>query len=291
MNCYIQIWKLCHDWSELNLFFYMISERPNNVLGIFDCSFYIRRITLNDYHHQKRMDMGAYNLVETNYLETLDKAFLIPARQEQFIQETMFNNAPVRGIAIALNTITASTRRYTEKQIWCQQFDIRQFRIHRGGQRNVDFDAADKCHLYVMTMKAMNLQDDIPPISIDNCKDHTVLVFGLTLLQDATDNCHYPKLVGEPLRLELNLTFPLEHLSELIVLGWTKVLGSSSKLLCRWKEYLKRLLFLSRKDLIVFSYLSVGILVHFLMTIFHFLSMALFPFQIRNPALCRMSIG
>ena len=41
----------------------------------------------------------------------------------------------------------------------------------------------------------------------------------LTLMQDATENCHYPELVGEPLRLELNFTFPLEHVTELIVLG------------------------------------------------------------------------
>ena len=38
-------------------------------------------------------------------------------------------------------------------------------------------------------------------------------------MQDATENCHYPELVGEPLRLELNFTFPLEHVTELIVLG------------------------------------------------------------------------
>ena len=31
-------------------------------------------------------------------------------------------------------------------------------------------------------------------------------------MQDATENCQYPEHVGEPLRLELNFTFPLEHL-------------------------------------------------------------------------------
>ena len=38
-------------------------------------------------------------------------------------------------------------------------------------------------------------------------------------MQDATENCHYPELVGEPLRLELNFTNPLENVTELIVLG------------------------------------------------------------------------
>ena len=47
-------------------------------------------------------------------------------------------------------------------------------------------------------MKAMNFQDDIPSIPIDDFKDHYVLVFDLTSMQDATENCHYPELVGEP---------------------------------------------------------------------------------------------
>ena len=71
-------------------------------------------------------------------------------------------------------------------------------------------------------MKAINFQDDIPSIPIDNFKDHYVLVFDLTSMQDATENCYYPELVGEPLRLELNFAFPLEHVTELIVLGQRK---------------------------------------------------------------------
>ena len=68
-------------------------------------------------------------------------------------------------------------------------------------------------------MKAMNFQDDIPSIPIDDFKDHYVLVFDLTSMQDATENSHCPELVGEPLRLELNFTNPLENVTELIVLG------------------------------------------------------------------------
>ena len=65
----------------------------------------------------------------------------------------------------------------------------------------------------------MNFRDDIPSIPIDNFKDHYVPVFDLTAMQDATENCHYPEFVREPLRLELNFTFPLEQVTELIVLG------------------------------------------------------------------------
>ena len=197
----------------------MISDNPNVSLGIVDCSLYTRRVALKDGYHRKLMDMLAYTPVEFNYLETLAKTFTIRATQNQFIQENIFNNTPVRRIAIAMNTNSAFTGSYTNNPFWYQQFDFRQIRKLRGGQPIADFDAADNCRLHVTTMKAMNFQDDIPSIPIDNFKDHYVLVFDLTSMQDATENFHYPELVGGPLRLVLNFTFPLEHVTELIVLG------------------------------------------------------------------------
>ena len=66
---------------------------------------------------------------------------------------------------------------HTENPFWYQKIDLRKIIILRGGQPNVEFDAADNCCLYVTTMKAMNFQDDIPSNPIDNFKDHYVLVF------------------------------------------------------------------------------------------------------------------
>ena len=146
--------------------FYMISDDPNISLGIVDCSLYTRRIALKDDYHKKRMNMLAYTPVEFNYLETLAKTFISPARQNQFIQENIFNNAPVRWIAVAMNTNSAFTGSYTENPFWYQQFELRQIRKLRGGQPIVDFDDADNCRLYVATMKAMNFQDDIASIQL-----------------------------------------------------------------------------------------------------------------------------
>ena len=67
-------------------------------------------------------------------------------------------------------------------------------------------------------MKAINFQDDIPTIPIDSFKDHYVLVFDLTSMQDAIGKCPCRELVGEPLRLDLNFVIPLEHVTEPIVL-------------------------------------------------------------------------
>ena len=60
----------------------------------------------------------------------------------------------------------------------------------------------------------MNFQDDIPSIPIDKFKNQSVLVFSLTSKQDATENFHSPTIWLEP-----NFTFPLEYVTEFIVLG------------------------------------------------------------------------
>ena len=65
----------------------------------------------------------------------------------------------------------------------------------------------------------MNFQDDIPSIPVVNSTDHYVLLFDLTSMKDATEHCHHPELFGEPLRLELYFSSPVENVTEVIVLG------------------------------------------------------------------------
>ena len=94
--------------------FYMISDKPNVSLGIVHCSLYTRRTAFKDDYDKKRMEMLAYTPVEGNCMEILPKTSINPARKNQFIQESIFNNAPNRRIAFAMNTNSAFTRSYTE---------------------------------------------------------------------------------------------------------------------------------------------------------------------------------
>ena len=200
--------------------FYMISENPNVGLGIVDCSLYTRRVMLEEDYHKKRMPQLAYAPVEYNYMQTLAKTFIISARQNQFMQENIFNNAPIRRIAIAMNSNSAFNGSFAENPFWYQQFNLRDIGTLRGGQPIVHHDTTtDNCRLYVTIMKAVNFQDDIPSIPVDNFKDHCVLVFDLTSMQDPTEHCHYPEWIGEPLRLQLYFSSPLENNTEVIVLG------------------------------------------------------------------------
>ena len=58
-----------------------------------------------------------------------------------------------------------------------------------------------------------------PQLLLTILKTHYVLVFDLISIQDATVNCHYPQLIGEPLRLELFFIFRLDYFTQLFVLG------------------------------------------------------------------------
>ena len=80
------------------------------------------------------MDMLAYTPVEFNYKETLAKISIIPARQNQFIQENIFNNVPIHGFANAMNTNSGVTGSYIETQFWYQQIDLRHIRRLSGVQ-------------------------------------------------------------------------------------------------------------------------------------------------------------
>ena len=199
--------------------FDMIIEKPNISLGIVDCSLYTRRVMLKEDYHKKRMSQLAYAPFEYNYMETLAKTYIIPALQIQFIQKNFFNNAPTRRIAIVMNSNSAFPGSFAENPFWYQQFDLRDIRILREGQPIVHHDTTDTCRLYVTTMKAMNFQDDIPSIPVHHFMDHYVLVFDLTSMQDATEHCHYPEVFGEPLRLELYFSLPLENVTQVHVMG------------------------------------------------------------------------
>ena len=76
-------------------------------------------------------------------------------------------------------------------------------------------------------------------------------------MQVATENCHHPELVGELQRLEL-IFFPLEHVTELIVLGEGMSLVAVDKFGVGGEKHLKWRIFLSSKHSTVPHYSSVG---------------------------------
>ena len=135
----------------------------------------------------------------------------------------------------------------------------------------------------------MNFKDDIPSILIDSFKNHLLLLFVSTSMQDANENCHYAELVEEPLRLEKNFTIPLAHVTELVVLmerissvavDMFEVVGKKSKMdIVSFQQIIDRIRLL--------KYRYLGSNASDYVPIF---SNKTFASKKGNPAICRVSI-
>ena len=150
---------------------------------------------------------------------TIARTFIIPSRQNQFIQENVFNDAPIRRIAEAMNTNSAAAGSFREIFFNYEQFHLRELRIIRGGRAIISLDTTSPCRPYVTTMKALQFNEDFPALLMEDFQNHYIVVFDLTSLQDAAEHLHYPELSGESLRLEIFFQLPLEQVTEVIVLG------------------------------------------------------------------------
>ena len=151
-------------------------------------------------------------------METIARTFIILSRQNQFIQENVFNNAPIKKIAVAINTISAVARSFYKNPFNYEQFHLRELRIIRGGRTIISLETS-LCRPYVTTMKAMQFNEDYPSLPMEDFQNHYILVFDVTSLQDAAEQLHYPELSGESLRLEMFSQFLLDQVTQVIVLG------------------------------------------------------------------------
>ena len=199
--------------------FYMLSENSNVSLKIDDCSLFTRRMLVAEPNHQYLQWNLEREPAHYNNMETIARTFIIPSRQNQFIQENVSNNAPIRKIAVALNANSAVAGSFHENHFNYQQFQLSELRIIRGGRAIISLDTTSPCCPYVITMKAMQFNEDFPALPMEDFQNHYILVFDLTSLQDAAEHLHYLELSGESLRVEMFYQLSLEQVTEVIVLG------------------------------------------------------------------------
>ena len=110
-------------------------------------------------------------------------------------------------------------------------------------------------------------------------------------MQDANGNCHYPELVGEPLRLELNFTQLLENVTELIVLAERMSSVAVDKFSVVGTNVWRWIILLCNKLSIVSLCSNIGTSVRSHKTMFQLLIMTLLLLSTRNPAVCRVNLG
>ena len=146
--------------------FYTVSFNPHVSLKVLDCSLFTRRVVVNEVYHQTIKYQLTPQPACYNFLETIARTFIIPSGQKQFIQENVLSNAPIRRVAIAMNTNSAFTGHFQENPFHYQKFGLRElglrefakriwFRIVRGSRAIVSLDTSNDCRGYVTTMKAI----------------------------------------------------------------------------------------------------------------------------------------
>ena len=111
---------------------YMISYNPHVFLKVLDCSLFTRRF--NEVYHQTIQYQLTHQPACYNFMETIAHTLINPSGQNQFIQENVFNNAPIRRVAIAMKTNSAFTGHFQENPFHYQKFGLRELRIVRGGR-------------------------------------------------------------------------------------------------------------------------------------------------------------
>lgn len=154
-----------------------------------------------------------------NYDEDLGKTFIIPSGQNQFIQENIFNNAPIRRLAWAMNLNTAFTGDRTLNPFHYRKFGLREIKIVRGNQVVYHVNYNNNSRAYITTMEALKYNDDGPAVAYDDYDNHFVNVCDLTSMQEANVQMYYPDVVASSLRIELYFNANLENTVELVIFG------------------------------------------------------------------------
>ena len=120
--------------------FYMISYKPHVSLRVPDCSLFTRRwcrftrrVVVNEVYHQTIKYQLTHQPACYDFMETIARTFIIPSGQNQFIQGNVFNNAPIRRIAIAMNTNSAFTGHLQESRFHYRKLTAGAENCSRGG--------------------------------------------------------------------------------------------------------------------------------------------------------------
>ena len=199
--------------------FYMLSDNPNVGLIIVDSLLFTRRVSVVEPNHQYLQCNLEREPAQNKHTETIARTSIISSRQNQFMQEKKFNNAPLRKITVAMNTNSAFAGSFHENSFTYQQFHLRELRVIQCRRAIFSLDTTSPCRPYFTTLKAKQFNEDFPAHPMEDFQNQYILVFDLTSLQDAAEQLHYPELSGESLRLEMFFQFPVEQVKELIVLG------------------------------------------------------------------------
>ena len=197
----------------------MISDLDNVQARIIEASIFTRQVAVEESYFRKIKSTLAVEPARYNYFEQVPKTYIIPRGQNQFIQENVFNNGPIRSFGIVMNENSAFTGNKQENHFHYQKFGLREVRIVRGNQTIVEMNCVNDYRPYITTMEALKFKEDGPNVKIENYPDHYLLFFDLTSMQESNVVLYYPDIIAAGLRLELYFSENLKETVELMIIG------------------------------------------------------------------------
>ena len=138
-----------------------------------------------------------------------------------------------------IQRLPAFTVFFNDSPNWHQKINLRHLVLLRSSPPIVVYDTTNKCWWFATKKEAKNVQDHIASFPMDKLKNHHLLLFNSSSMQDATEHC----IIQSWLVIRWGWSSVLQtHLSTLqISFHWEKerLLLQSTKKLCAWKESLK----------------------------------------------------
>ena len=182
-------------------------------------SLHVRQMNVSESVHRSINSALARGPARYTFPDFQTKTFIIPATQNQFIRENIFNNEPIRRIAIAMNTNADFTGSLATNPFNYQKFGLREIKIFRNGQPLIVCNTQQNVRPYYHTLTSLNFQQDGPGIPLRDYGHHFIMVFDLTATQQSDTEIYYPEVVGAGIRLELFFDKALANTLEIILLG------------------------------------------------------------------------
>ena len=182
-------------------------------------SLHVRQMNVSESVHRSINNALVKGPARYTFPDFQTKTFIIPAKQNQFIRENVFNNEPIRRLAVAMNTNANFTGTLEHNPFHYRKFGLREIKIFRNGQPLIVCNTVQNVRPYYHTLTSLNFQQDGPGIPLSEYGDHFIMVFDLTATQQSDTEIYYPEVVGAGIRLELFFDAALTETVEVILLG------------------------------------------------------------------------
>lgn len=182
-------------------------------------SLHSRQMTVTEPIHRSIQNALQKGPARYTYPDIQTKTFVIPAGQNQYIRENVFNNQPIRRIAFAMNRNADFTGTWTTNPFHYRKFGLREIRLTRAGHNLLTLNTEANVRPYRQTLQSLNFEQDGPGVSLTEYEDHFWVVIDTTSVLEANTEIYYPEIVGAGIRLELYFSAALTNTLELILLG------------------------------------------------------------------------